>query len=496
MELQDIMTDEAPMTTTMRETELNCNDESEVVLTVARLLREEAERRAPLDGDFAERERALHELTNAAVRCAQREDLQEIADRFEGAEEVFVDNTLYRQHEPGTVDYHGLSGSMSVRRWTYRQAGVHNGPTIVPLDLTAGLIERATPALASALMKGIADTHSRELRQHMESDLRVPPSRTTMRRIVQGAATELREKLPTIEPVLRAREGVPEGVVAMSLGLDRTTVPMEEALPEQKREERSPTKRKKPYVRKVPAPVEVNYRMAYVGTVSFVDVDRRCVRTVRYFASAEQGAKRIVDSMMRDVKQARRDRPELPVGIVQDAAPEMWNLAGAGLKKHKLVADAELIDRYHLNEHLATALRAGGYTPAWCDQQLSKWNHELDANDDAIDAIEAWVGEHRWKMGGKSCEALIDELTYLENNKHRMRYATARAAGFPCGSGATEGACKSIVKVRACRSGQRWHPEGVDNVLTLRALSQSDRLPGAIEKLRRDEYLADVEIAA
>lgn len=490
------MTDEAPMTTTMREAEANCNDESEVVATIARLLREEVERRAPLAGDFAERELALHKVTNAAVRCAQREDLQEIADRFDGIEEVFVRNTLYRQHAPGTVPYHGLCGPMAVSRWTYREAGVHNGPTIVPLDLTAGLIERATPALASALLKGIADTHSRELSQHMESDLRVPPSRTTMERIVRRAATELREELPSIEPVLRAREGVPDDAVAMSLGLDRTTVPMEEALPEEEAQERPPKKRKKPYVRKAPVPVEVNYRMAYVATVSFVDVDGRCVRTVRYFASAEQGAKGIVDSMMRDVKQARRARPELPLSIVQDGAPEMWNLVGAGLAKHKLVANAEMVDRYHLNEHLATALRAGGYTPAWCDKQLSKWNHELDANDEAIDTIEAWVREHRHKMGGKSCEALIDELTYLENNKHRMRYATARAAGFPCGSGATEGACKSIVKVRACRSGQRWHPEGVDNVLTLRALSQSDRLPGAIEKLRRDQYLAEVELAA
>lgn len=490
------MTDEAPMTTTMRETEVNCNEETEVILEVARLLRQETERRAPLAGDFAERERTLHELANAAVRCAQREDLQEIANRFEGAEEVFVGNTLYRQHEPGSVRYHGLSGPMDVTRWTYREAGVHNGPTIVPLELTAGLIERATPALANALLKGIADTHSRELRQHMESDLRVPPSRTTMERIVRGAATELREALPTIEPVLRAREGVPQDAVAMSLGLDRTTVPMEELLAEEEVRERPPKKRKKPYVRKPPPPVEVNYRMAYVGTVSFVDVDRRCVRTVRYFASAAQGPKGVVDSMMRDVKQARRARPELPLSIVQDAAPEMWNLVEAGLAKHKLVADAELVDRYHLNEHLATALRAGGYTPAWCDQQLSKWNHELDEDDAAIDGIEEWVRDHRWKMGGKSCEALIDELTYLENNKHRMRYATARAAGFPCGSGATEGACKSIVKVRACRSGQRWHPEGVDNVLTLRALSQSERLPGAIEKLRRDEYIAEVELAA
>ncbi|HJL14304.1 MAG TPA: ISKra4 family transposase, partial [Sandaracinaceae bacterium LLY-WYZ-13_1] len=92
--------------------------------------------------------------------------------------------------------------------------------------------------------------------------------------------------------------------------------------------------------------------------------------------------------------------------------------------------------------------------------------------------------------------ALIDEVTFLENNKDRMRYASARAKGLPCGSGATEGACKSVVKVRACRPGQRWHAEGVDNILTLRALSQSERLPGAIEILRRDRYTAEVRPAA
>lgn len=483
------------MTRTMRETEPNCNEEAKAVVAIARLLRAEVDRRVDLDEDFAKRERAMHEVANTVVRYAQRADLQEIADRFDTAE-VFVGEQLYRQHEEGTVAYHGLSGSMEVRRWTYRQVGVHNGPTLVPLELAAGLVERATPALASALMKGTADTHSRELEQHMESDLRVPPSRTTMERIVQRAATELREHLPNIEGVLRVREQVPEDAVAMSMGLDRTTVPMEEPLEQEVGDERQPQKRKTPYVRKPPAPVEVKYRMAYVGTVSFVDADRRCVRTLRYFASAEQGPKGVVDSMMRDVKQARRSRPDLPLSVVQDAAAEMWNLIGTGLKKHKLTADAELVDRYHLNEHLGTALRAGGYTPAWCDEQLSKWNHQLDEDDDAIDVIEAWVHEHRWKMGGKSCEALIDELTYLENNKKRMRYATARAAGFPVGSGATEGACKSLVKVRACRSGQRWHAEGVDNVLTLRALSQSERLPGAIDKLRRDHYVAKVELAA
>ena len=481
------------MTTTMRAGNPECNGEA--IAAIAELLREEVDRRFTLEGDYGERERVMHEVGNEVLRLVQGQDLQTIADRFDTAEVVHAGH-VYRRHEEASPTYHGLSGSLTVRRWTYRQAGVHNGPTIVPLELAAGLLEGATPATASAFMTGGADTHSRELREHLLSSLRVPPSRTTIERVVHRAATKLREHLPVIEPVLRIAEHVPEGTVAMSTGLDRTSVPMEEKLAPEEVPERRRKKRRKPYERKAPDPIEVNYRMAYVGTVSFLDVDGRSLRTLRYFASAGTGPKMLVESMMRDIRHARRESPELPLCVVQDAAPEMWNLVRAGLKKHKLVADAELVDRYHLDEHLATALRAGGYTPAWCEQKLHQWNRRLNEDDGAIDEIEAWVRDHRWKMGGKSCEALIDELTYLKNNKDRMRYASARDAGLPCGSGATEGACKSAVKVRACRSGQRWHTEGLDNILTLRALSQSDRLPGAIEILRRDRYTADVRRAA
>lgn len=485
------------MTTTMSEPETNCNGETETVLRIARLLREEVDRRVDLDTDYAECERAMHEVANDVVRCVQREDLQEIADRFDTAE-VILNGRVYRQHEEASPTYHGLSGAVPVRRWTYREVGVHNGPTIVPLDLTAGLMERATPAMASAFMTGCGDTHSRELHEHLVSSLRVPPSRTTMERIVHRAGNSLREHLPVIEPVLRVGEEVPEGTVAMSTGLDRTTVPMEEALDlsSEEADERRRKKRKKPYVRTPPPPVEVNYRMAYVGTVSFLDEDGRCIHTLRYFASADTGPKQVVDSMMRDIKQARRGSSELPLCVVQDAAPEMWNLVRAGLKKHKLSATAELIDRYHLDEHLATALRATGCTAQWCADKLSEWNRRLDEDDDAIDEIEAWVREQRETRIDKTCEVFIEELTYLQNNKDRMRYASHRAAGLPYGSGPTEGACKSVVKTRACRSGQRWHPEGVDNILTLRALAQSERLPRAIETLRRDRYVAEVRRAA
>lgn len=44
--------------------------------------------------------------------------------------------------------------------------------------------------------------------------------------------------------------------------------------------------------------------------------------------------------------------------------------------------------------------------------------------------------------------------TYLENNKGRLRFATPREAGCPIGSGATEGAAKSVI---ACRCSARAH---------------------------------------
>jgi len=271
------------MTTTMSEGDPKCNEEA--IVAIADLLREEVDRRFALEGDYAERERVMHEVGNEVLRLVQEQDLQTLADRFDTAEVVFGGH-VYRRHEEASPRYHGLSGPLTVRRWTYRQAGVHNGPTIVPLDLAAGLIERATPATASAFLTGEADTHSRELREHLLSSLRVPPSRTTIERVVHRAATKLREQLPLIEPVLRIAERVPEGTVAMSTGLDRTSLPMEEKLAPEEVSERRRKARKKPYERKPPEPVEVNYRMAYVGTVSFLDVDGRPLRTLRYFASA------------------------------------------------------------------------------------------------------------------------------------------------------------------------------------------------------------------
>ncbi len=50
-----------------------------------------------------------------------------------------------------------------------------------------------------------------------------------------------------------------------------------------------------------------------------------------------------------------------------------------------------------------------------------------------------------------------------------MKYDAYLAAGYPIGSGAVEGACRHLVKDRLERAGMRWHPDGAQAMLNLRA---------------------------
>ena len=143
--------------------------------------------------------------------------------------------------------------------------GVRNGPTLVPLDLDAGLVERTTPALGFRIALGYAKDHMRSCAEDMTADHRCPPSRSTLERVAKAIGTAATRVAPRIEPRLRRAERVPDGAVAISLGLDRTSVPMEEDVPAGETPATRRKTRHTPYTRKKPAPVNVNYRMAYVG---------------------------------------------------------------------------------------------------------------------------------------------------------------------------------------------------------------------------------------
>ena len=240
-----------------------------------------------------------------------------------------------------------------------------SGPTLVPLDLDAGLVERTTPALGFRIALGYAKDHMRSCAEDMTADHRCPPSRSTLERVAKTIGTAATRVAPRIEPRLRRAERVPDGAVAISLGLDRTSVPMEEDVPAGETPATRRKTRQTPYTRTKPAPVNVNDRMAYVGTISFHDADGTALATRRYTAAAhESPTDRLVRPMMADLRHALRQVPALAVGVIQDGAPELWNLLRPALLAEPLVtACYEATDRYHLTERLADVLRYGEPEP-------------------------------------------------------------------------------------------------------------------------------------
>lgn len=430
------------------------------------------------EASFAEREAAALTIANEVTRLFLQGDLEALRDAH--GEQVEVDGAIYKRHEPGTVRYYTLGGTIDLERWTYRAVGVHNGPTVVPLDLEAGLVEGTTPALGLRILLGYAKDHMRSAEEDMQADHRCPPSRSTLERVAKAMGTAATQRAPQVTRRVRQAERVPEGAVAIALGLDRTAVPMEEDV------DAGTTPRPRrttPYVRTPPGPVTVNYRMAYVGTVSFHDAEGRELATRHYSAGAHEApADRLVRPMLADLRHALQQDPTLAVGVVQDGAPELWTLLSEAVVAEPLVTRYyEAIDRYHLTERLADLLTALDIDAPTRTATLRRWNASLDHNDRAIYRIRTWVraryAEAVAQHDDTRVARLAPHLTYLENNAWLMRYARLRAVGLPVGSGVTEGACKSVIKMRTNGGGQRWRPRGLTAVLTLRALYRSERLP-------------------
>jgi hypothetical protein len=73
------------------------------------------------------------------------------------------------------------------------------------------------------------------------------------------------------------------------------------------------------------------------------------------------------------------------------------------------------------------------------------------------------------ELKGTRRQTVREVAGYFERNRARMKYDEYLASGYPIGSGVVEGACRHLVKDRLERTGMRWHPDGAQAMLNLRA---------------------------
>jgi hypothetical protein len=147
--------------------------------------------------------------------------------------------------------------------------------------------------------------------------------------------------------------------------------------------------------------------------------------------------------------------------VVADGAEWIWNIVSDRFKEAFSIIDFwHAADRLH--DLCEFALGKGDAAQAL----FKEWRKKMKVYgvDCVIRHFEGMEGSRR-KLKG-----VAKRLAYFKRYRGQMQYRRFRREGWPIGSGAVEGACKSLIKQRTNLSGQRWSPDGALDVLWARAL--------------------------
>jgi hypothetical protein len=137
-----------------------------------------------------------------------------------------------------------------------------------------------------------------------------------------------------------------------------------------------------------------------------------------------------------------------------------------------------LIDFYHACEHLSKLAEWLFGKNSTAGQNWYQQKREILRTSER--GVEKIIQSGKYFIEAKLTNQLKirganSELRYFCNHKKMMNYHDFVNKGWPIGSGVVEAACKSIVKQRMCRSGQRWTIRGGQHILNLRTIVKSNR---------------------
>ena len=182
---------------------------------------------------------------------------------------------------------------------------------------------------------------------------------------------------------------------------------------------------------------------------------------VRY--ATAQGPWATQDDLVLQLARRTGLRQAREVLCLADGAHAIWRLFS------RLFPQAfQLLDWYHLMEHLGEVAKVHPDGAAWLAQQQEalrfRGPRETLLSLKALHQRDA-VAEVRAAAG--AC------LKYMWWHRWRMDYPEARRRGYPIGSGRIESAVKQVVQARAKQAGMSWVPAHLQWVLQARCAALS-----------------------
>jgi len=440
------------------------------------LLEEEVRDRTADGSTLEERNDAALDVVKDVLWRREDEDLRGAVTR---AAEVDVEGKRYGPlKQASSATYYGRWGSHDIEEALYRETGVHNGPTIKPLELKMGMVARhMTPDLARVMGELFADRSSREVERTMRATGLVPPGRAFIERRMKQMAGEIADECEALEQAARVATPVGPEVASVSCGMDRYSVRMSEPVDDEEGQ-RSANRRTEPYERTPPPPRAYRYRKAWVGSATTYDAEGTALSTWHYSVEAGADPNTLADRVAAEVSRVLSTHPTIPVHCIQDAAPELRALPKALCRALPSTAVVrELIDFEHLAKYYLDKV-VDACEPEGDPYQMKSWYRgELLRDDRAIDRIWRNLRDKAKRLDRADAagrDAVAAALRYIRKRRDKMRYASSYRANLPIGSGATESTCWQMQR-RVQRPGQSWEVPGLRGTLAVRALVLSER---------------------
>jgi hypothetical protein len=382
-----------------------------------------------LSRSMLDTEEAIQQALNQAGVLATAEALKQFDT---DGSPLLIGSTRWTSKGQEPKAYQTPYGEASVPRHVY-QTG-EGGCTFCPLERDARIILTSTPRFAMQVShkygEGPADRVVRDLTQNHGRPVAASFVQDTAAAV--AAVVQLKE-----EQWHYATPKLKEPVKTIGVGVDGTCM----------------------FV------VDDGKRQAMVGSISLYDRDGERLHTTYVAATPEYGKETFYQRMSREIAHVKGMYPEAYRTGVADGSEDNWTF----LRQH---TQDECVDFYHATGYLhwvAKAVHPRNPTARqqWLDDRCHRLKHEQGYAKKLLAEMETLPTE------GLS-ETVVEELekaqTYFRNHHQQMGYAQRVEANLPIGSGVTEAACKTIVKMRMCRGGAKWKEEGAAAVLSLRTL--------------------------
>lgn len=354
-----------------------------------------------------------------------------------------------------------LFGKITLYRHGYRyvQRDVAE-PTIFPLEMSLGLVEGATPALASAAGKALAEAGAAQ--ETALERLRTQHGVSWGVKKLRAVAASLSAGMDRFRREYQARRAVAwlrqayasKGKTRPSLVLGRDGITL------------------------CTSPHSF-FEVATTATLSIYDRRGRRLGTVYLAYAPELGQQTMTDELTALLLEVLRqwEGPLPRLAYLTDAGAHETQYPKKVLKKlrHPLTGKRLswqwIVDFYHAAQRLTTMAEAlfgeGREAQAWA-AKMRKLLKKPNGPFRVLHSAAALRDRHR--MSAKAKKHFQTAYNYLRDRTQLMRYAEFRAQGLPIGSGITEAACKTVFTQRLKLSGMRWSRAGAQVILNLRVI--------------------------